>query len=69
MFVNSFIFGIIRNLIIEIMNEVLQEVANVLVSHVGEIVVFIGTSLAALIKRKLDLRKIKREQKKRLRKV
>lgn len=48
------------------MNEILQEVSKVVVSHVGEIVVFIGTSLAALIKRKIDLRKIKREEKKRL---
>jgi hypothetical protein len=38
------------------MNDILQEVSSVIVSHVGEIVVFIGTSLAALIKRKLDLR-------------
>jgi hypothetical protein len=51
------------------MNDILQEVSSVIVSHVGEIVVFIGTSLAALIKRKLDLRKIKREEKKKLRKV
>lgn len=51
------------------MNDILQEVTQVVVSYTGEIVVFIGTTLAALIKRKLDLRKIKREEKKRLRKL
>lgn len=48
------------------MEEIGQKIIEVIVNHTGEVIVFIGTSIAALIKRKIDLRKIKRAEKKRL---
>ena len=44
-----------------------KEIIEVVISYSSEIIVFVGTSIAALIKRKLDLRKIKRAEKKKVR--
>jgi len=45
------------------MNEIGQAVQDAVINHVGELVTFVVTSLIALIKRKLDLRKLKKQGK------
>lgn len=57
-------WNIIKSIIMENLG---KEIIEVVISYSSEIIVFVGTSIAALIKRKLDLRKIKRAEKKRVR--
>ena len=45
------------------MEEIGEAVQGAVLEHVGEIVTFVVTSLIALIKRKLDLRKLKKQGK------